>query len=665
MIFWQWFSGLSTTRKFSCLSGALLLCAAGFAAAQKPAPADQAFLSAYDAYRAGNARRFAIASAGLETHVLRPWLDYWRLGLELEQATPESVEQALARHAGSYAADRLRADWLKLLAKRGAWERFDAQRPLLVRDDTELRCMSAHAGLLREDTEAANAARRLWMEPGDLSPGCAAMAETLARRGLLSQDAVWLRLRMLFAAGQMNAMRYAQGYLPRAKQPFEGQLGHAQREPERLIAELSSLRTQPLERRGAREAAVYAGLRIAREDPAAAAAALAGRLGALLDEEQRGWLWGQLAWRAAMRLEERALDWYARAAESKSVGLSDEQLAWKARAALRAGSWRVVKEAIDAMSPEGRREPSWIYWYGRALASEGNTVGAQAWFKRIAGGTDFYGLLAAEELGAVAAPPAAAYQPGEDEVAAVATREGLVRALALFRLGLRNEAVREWVFSLRGLDDRQLLAASELARRAELYDRAIATAERTVAVHNFGLRYPAPYREVFGEFARAVGLEEAFVLGIARQESRFIASARSVAGAQGLMQLMPATARWVASKSGMKDYLPARVTDVRVNVTLGTRYLRMVLDSLGHPILATAAYNAGPGRARRWRDARPLEGAIYAESIPFTETRDYVKRVMANAAFYGALLQGRTSSFKQRLGQIAARDGAESPEVLP
>ncbi len=659
-------SGLSATRKFSRVSGlVLLLCLAGVAGAQKPAPADQAFLAAYDAYRAGSARRFAIAASGLEGHVLRPWIDYWQLGLELDQSTPESVEQVLARHAGSYAADRLRADWLKVLAKRRDWERFGAQRPLLVRDDTELRCMSAHAGLQREDPEGADAARRLWMEPGDFTPGCAAMAEELARRGLLSQEAVWLRMRMLFAAGQMNAMRYALRYLPRAEQPFEGQLGHAQREPDRLIAELASTRQQPLERRGAREAALYAGLRIARDDPTAAASALAGRLGVLLAAEERSWLWGQLAWRAAMRLEERALDWYARAAEAKTVQLSDEQLAWKARAALRAGNWRVVKEAIDAMSLEAKRESSWIYWYGRALASEGNTAGARAWFQRIAGGTDFYALLAMEELGYAPALPAAAYQPAEEEVVAIAAREGLVRALALFRLGLRSEGVREWVFSLRGLDDRQLLAASELARRAELYDRAIATAERTVALHNFGMRYPAPYREVFGEFARAVGLEEALVLGIARQESRFIASARSVAGAQGLMQLMPATARWVAAKSGMKDYLPAQVSEVRTNVTLGTRYLKMVLDSLGHPILATAAYNAGPGRARRWRDARPLEGAIYAESIPFSETRDYVKRVMANAAFYGALLQGSAFSFKQRLGQIAAREGAEQPEILP
>ncbi len=643
----------------------VLLCAAGYAAAQKPAPADQALLSAYDAYKAGSARRFAIATSGLDGHVLLPWLDYWRLSLELEQAAPEAVEQVLARHAGSYAADRLRAEWLKVLAKRRDWERFGAQRPLLVRDDTELRCMSAQAGLQREHPEAADAARKLWMEPGDFAPGCAAMAEELARRGLLSQDAVWLRLRMLFAASQTNAMRYALRYLPRPEQPFESQLGFAQREPERLISELSSVRQQPLERRGAREAVLYAGLRIARDDPTAAASALSGRLGVLLAAEDRAWLWGQLAWRSAMRLEARALDWYALAAESKTVQLGDEQLAWKARAGLRAGNWRVVKEAIEAMSLEGKSEPAWIYWHGRALASEGNAVAARAGFQRIAGGTDFYGLLAVEELGYAPALPPAAYQPGEDELAAIGTREGLVRALALFRLGLRSEGVREWVFSLRGLDDRQLLAASELARRAELYDRAIAAADRTVALHNFGLRYPAPYREVFGEFARAAGLEEAFVLGIARQESRFIASARSVAGAQGLMQLMPATARWVAAKSGMKDFLPARVTEVRTNVTLGTRYLKMVLDSLGHPILATAAYNAGPGRARRWRDARPLEGAIYAESIPFNETRDYVKRVMANAAFYGALLQGKTVPFKQRLGQIAARDGAEQPEFLP
>jgi len=228
---------------------------------------------------------------------------------------------------------------------------------------------------------------------------------------------------------------------------------------------------------------------------------------------------------------------------------------------------------------------------------------------------------------------------------------------------MRNEGVREWLFGIRYFDDARLLAAAEFARRAEIWDRSIQAADRTVRSHNFALRYPLPYREVFTEYAKTYDLDEAWVLGLVRQESRFITDARSAAGAAGLMQVMPRTARFVAQKIGLRNYLRKGVTEVETNVTLGTGYLRLVLDQLGHPLLASAAYNAGPARARRWRDAsRPLEGAIYTETIPFPETRDYVKKVMANSVFYAALIQKEVSPLKARLGTIAPRSGAEPAE---
>jgi soluble lytic murein transglycosylase len=152
-----------------------------------------------------------------------------------------------------------------------------------------------------------------------------------------------------------------------------------------------------------------------------------------------------------------------------------------------------------------------------------------------------------------------------------------------------------------------------------------------------------------------------------RQESRFIMDAKSSAGAKGLMQLMPATAKWVAKKIGMDNYHPGRVTDMDTNVTLGTNYMRMVMDGLdNHPLLASAAYNAGPGRARKWRAETALEGAIYAETIPFSETRDYVKKVMANAMHYAAVMGIATPSLTARLGTIRPRGfGDTTAENLP
>ena len=157
-------------------------------------------------------------------------------------------------------------------------------------------------------------------------------------------------------------------------------------------------------------------------------------------------------------------------------------------------------------------------------------------------------------------------------------------------------------------------------------------------------------------------LDEAWVYGLIRQESRFITNARSSAGASGLMQLMPATAKWVAKKMGMQNFQKTLTTEIDTNLALGTYYLKHVLTSLDNqPLLASAAYNAGPGRARQWRDVKPLEGAIYAETIPFTETRDYVKKVLSNSMYYASVFGQRRQSLKQRLGIVAPKQNSEKP----
>ena len=243
-------------------------------------------------------------------------------------------------------------------------------------------------------------------------------------------------------------------------------------------------------------------------------------------------------------------------------------------------------------------------------------------------------------------------------------RAGLQRALELYRLGLRAEANGEWVWGIRGFDDRQLLAAAEVARRNEVYDRAISTAERTVGLHDFGLRYPAPYRDVLKTHTAQLALDEAWVYGLIRQESRFIPDARSAAGASGLMQLMPGTASWVAKRIGLKNWRWSQVTDVDANVGLGTYYLRHVLDALdGQQVLALAAYNAGPSRARAWRPGAAMEGAVFAETIPFTETRLYVKNVMANATYYAHNFSQQVQSLKQRLGVVGPRQADKEAPV--
>lgn len=614
---------------------------------------DEALLAAYDAYRAGDALRLAKHARKLDQHVLAPWVAYWRLMLGLEDAATGDVRAALAAYQGTYLAERLRGDWLKVLGRRGDWQEFGREAPLYARDDPEIRCYGLLARAAGgDDTALAEASWSIWLEPKELPYGCGQVADTLYERGRLSTTDVWRRVRVLFENGQITAAKVALGYLPKGEAPDERALAEAARQPKHLLERLP----RNLEQRAAREVVVLAGVRYARADPKGMADELQGKLGQRLPDADVKYLWGRVGYEAARVLHDQALRWYARASDAR---LDDDQLAWKVRAALRRGQWQIARDSIDSMSVSARTDPAWTYWYGRALAAQNEETGARAYFLRIAGQTDFYGLLANEELGYVATLPEAAYAPSEEEVAAAAREPGLARGLDLIRLGIRLDGIREWLFTIRGFDDPKLLAAAELARRAEVYDRAINTADKTVRVHNFSLRYPVPFRDVFREYATSQGLDQAWVLGLVRQESRFNADARSSAGAAGLMQLMPRTARYVASKIGMRNFHPQRVTEVQTNVSLGTGYMKMVLDQLGSPVLASAAYNAGPGRARRWRDAKPLEGAIYAETIPFNETRDYVKKVMANSMFYGALLDKAITPLKTRLGMIPARGTGE------
>jgi soluble lytic murein transglycosylase len=320
----------------------------------------------------------------------------------------------------------------------------------------------------------------------------------------------------------------------------------------------------------------------------------------------------------------------------------------------------VVQKAIEAMPANQRTDNAWTYWLGRARQAQGDFEGSRKLYLQAASPFNFYGKLSLEELGLpVKLPPQAAPLTDAEFQAAAAT-PGFQRTLVWYQLGQRTEGFKEFNFQLTGLKDRQLIAAAEWARRNELYDRAIAAADRTVNEHDANLRFLTPYKDTMQLQAALAGMDPAWAYGLIRQESRFISVARSGVGASGLMQLMPATAQYMAKKLGMSDYKQEKVTDIAVNLQLGINYLRMMFDQLDNSqVLASAAYNAGPGRPRDWRARLPLgetvEGAIFAEAIPFNETRDYVKKVLSNSTLYAALLEGKPQSLKARLGVISGR----------
>jgi soluble lytic murein transglycosylase len=618
------------------------------------ADAETRLLAARDAFRAGEQVRLAKIADSLRGHEFAPWVDYWQLRLKIETNSADGVRDFLDRESGSYLAERLRGEWLKQLGKQQDWPTFQREYPMLVQPDTEIVCYGLQARLSRQlDVTALDEARPLWFAVPDLPEACNPLMDRLVADGRIGADDVWTRMHRLLEAKKLSAARQVAQYLPAGQAPDAKSLDAVVDNPARYLNRLPAkfAATRP-----GRELALLAVQQMARSDPRPTAVQWR-QLELRFSDAERGFAWGQIAWQAALRHLPEATDWYALVGDAP---LTEEQLAWKARAALRAQDWPKVAQAIGAMPRETASLPTWTYWLGRALAAQGKPEEAALLYRKISGQPNFYSNLADDELGRPIMVPPKAAPPSAEEMLQAETHPGLHRAIALLRTELRAEGVREWSWNLRGMDDRQLLAAAELARRNAIYDRAISAADRTLVQHDYSLRYLAPFRDQVEVKTREVGLDSGWVYGLMRQESRFVMDARSSVGAKGLMQLMPRTAHWVARKIGLADYHPGRVTETETNVTLGTRYLKMVLDELDDdPVLASAAYNAGPGRAKRWRADRPLEAAIYAETIPLSETRDYVKKVMSNSVYYSALFEDKPQSLKSRLRMINGRGAAD------
>lgn len=625
------------------VSAVLLLPAAH---AQKRVPGfaadDDIFLTLRNASRRNDAATASEIAANLRDYPIPSYVEYYQLKPRIKDAPATEILAFLTRYNGTAIADRLRNDWLLELGRRRDWVTFDEQYPQFqLNDDTQLKCYALMWKALK-GVHVADETRALLNVPKDFGEGCVALVTTLLQVHQFDTDDLWAQIRL---AAETGSTDYVRRFVPLSGID-DGSLVTAMEKPALIIARGVGFR------RVRHEVFVVALGRIAKSNPAQAADVLSHNT-LLLNKKQEALGWAQIALQASMKLAPEAPEYWRKAGNAP---LSLEGHQWKVRAALRAGDWKLVKAGIEAMPASLRDDATWTYWLARALREEGKTDLANARFQSIAPQTSFYGQLALEELGQKITIPPRAAAATEEEIAAMSSNAGFRRAFKFFDLDMRFEGYREWNWELRKMTDRQLLAAAEFARRSEVLDRMVNTSDRTKTEFDFTQRFPTPYRDIMRATTQRQGMEMAWVYGLIRQESRFIMNARSHVGASGLMQLMPATARYVAKKIGLNDFTHNQVNEIETNILLGTSYLNMVLSDLeGSQAMATAAYNAGPGRPRAWRSTltRQVEGAIFAESIPFSETRDYVKKVLSNATYYAAMFEGKPQSLKARLGSVA------------
>jgi len=604
---------------------------------------DQRFLALREAASKEDAARASELAGQLMSYPLSSYVDYYQLKAHLRSASDGEVNAFLERHANSAIADRLRNDWLLVLGRQGSWAQFDALYPKFVQnDDTQVKCYALLSRLM-QGQNVADDARRLLTSSRVYGEGCYHLFGILVQTGQFSSTDMWNQIRW---AAEANSNTVAIQLARLAN------LDATEKALDRPTNKLAQDLSRPLAKsEQAHQIALIQLGRLAKIDPDKAVALLTKFQRQLTDNE-RATGWSLIALAAAQKLLPEAADYWKKSADAP---LSLDAYQWRVRTALRVTDWPNVRAAIESMPASLLSEPAWIYWLGRAYVAEHKPDMAESLFQSIANRPHFYGQLALEECGLrTVIPPATPVQTLD--LITLSGNAGLQDALQFYALNLRFEGTREWNWQLRTMSEPQLLAAAELARQHDLLDRMVSTSDRTRSIFDYSQRFPTPHSDIMAQTTAPLSLDMAWVYGLIRQESRFIMNARSSAGANGLMQVMPGTARYVVKKLKWESIDLSRMNEIETNILLGANYLNIVLNNLnGSEVLASAGYNAGPNRPRAWRASltKMVEGAIFAETIPYPETRDYVKNVLSNATYYAALFTGKPQSLKEGLGMVS------------
>lgn len=585
--------------------------------------------------------------------VFLPIADAWLMQLRIHQSNnvnEDDIQAYLTQNAQTAFAERIRGEWLKKLARNQQWQPFFVHYAQYQREDTAVLCYALQGNIaLNQTTEVIAKIKSLWLTTQDLPSSCNPLFEHAIKVDALKKEDILARLRL---ALEDNKISLAKSILPKLAgiaTRDAALIDRAAKSPQHVLNhEIFSLQTDY-----GIELNLFALDRLAKTNLEEAIKYFQ-KVQMQYPSQARAFGWSRIALQAAHAHHVDALKYYALAEQSF---INDkEQLAWYARAALRASDWKQVLSAIQLMSPAQAEEGAWRYWKARALQTQNASLEAQSLYSQLSTERHFYGWLASEELDASLTSPLASYEVEEADVQVVANTPGIKRAMALNQLDLRWDAKVEWLSAIKQFDDKRVIAAAEYAMRQQWYDVAIATADSTKQIHNFSLRYPSPYRDLMGLAAKNETIDEAWMHGLIRQESRFMHFAKSNVGASGLMQLMPATAKWAAQRMGKNDYSASQIHELNTNIAIGAYYMRYTLELMnGQAVMATAAYNAGPSRAKKWQANTPLEAAIYIETIPFSETRNYVQKVMANAHIYAPRLGTPIKTLKARLGAIPAK----------
>lgn len=578
-------------------------------------------------------------------HPLAPWLEASAQRATLAQAQPGNVQALLDRLDSPAAARWLREAWLKELLRRRDWPAF--RRAYQASEDSALRCADLEArrqgGAGGDDAWVADA-RALWLTGEPLPELCDAAFAQLAARGLLDAGLRWQRIDLAAARGQSGLVRHIARGLPPADAVLAQSYAAFLDAPGEAIPALwpNTVRS--------RDVASAALARLGKRDPGRAERLLpvvAGKLG--FDERQRGRVLYEVAlWTVASYGPESA-----RRLAAVPAGSYDDKLhEWRVREAINRGDDAAALAAIEQMGAAQRGDSRWQYFEARLRERLGQADAARRLFQQASASPSFHGWMAADRL--QQGYTLCAQEPRKDSVLRqrVAAQPALRRALELFALDRAGPAAREWGDALKAMADDERRIAVQLAIEAGWFDRAVFGMNLVADdLRFYSLRFPLPHQDSIRSQAKLNGLDPAWVAAQTRAESAFMPKARSSADARGLLQLLPGTGAMTARRLGLPWSGGDSLYQPETNLTLGTAYLRQMLDRYnGFPYLAIAAYNAGPAPVDRWTKARSrLDPDFFIEAIPYKETRDYVARVLAFSVVYDWRLNGSAAALSDRL----------------
>jgi len=463
-----------------------------------------------------------------------------------------------------------------------------------------------------------------------------------------AQEAIWLRIEKAFKARRPKLARHLSKQLDQQGQATVQTWYRAHQRPERELKKLGDAE-DTLHNRAI---IVHAIDRLARKDSLKALEFWnLNRDHFVFNGEQKDQVQLRIALSAAYQHKPEARTLLGNLEPS---AMNDQAFLWLARIQLRGHDWPGLLDTINRMPPHLQQENEWQYWLSRSMEADGQLVESLSLLEQLSEKSSYYGFLAADKLKReYRINQEDAFSVEIDEEAMLSDNPHMLRARELFYLDRLVDAKREWFQALRYLDQDQIKQAATLASKWQWHDSAIRTVAKTPHRSDYSLRFPMPYKQQVFSHAQSRDLDPSLIYGVMRRESLFDPLARSSVGALGLMQLMPSTARRVASSLGMKRPRKSDILHVENNIRLGTHYLRTVMNRFDNNVaLAAAAYNAGPRNVKRWLPKNSVMSAdLWVETVPFKETRNYVQAVLAYSTVFDKSL-GKNTLMSSRMGDI-------------